>query len=498
MNLFITSQTPKNEELQKMFQSQNKVIEESRQGEATLLKTNNEHENRKVYIESYGCQMNFSDSEIVASVLSKNGYRTTGNLNEADLILINTCSIREKAEVTVRNRLNSFNALKKNNPKLLIGVLGCMAERMKSQLLEEEKLVDMVVGPDAYRDLPLLVKEVDSGRKAVNVILSKEETYADITPVRLASNGITAFISIMRGCDNMCSFCVVPFTRGRERSRDPESILKEAHDLFNAGYREITLLGQNVDSYLWNNGLAKKDIEKLAENEKNKSICFAQLIEQVALISPALRVRFSTSYPKDITDDFLQVMRKYPNICKYIHLPVQSGSSRILELMNRGYNKNWYLEKINAIKKIVPDCAISTDIISGFCTETEADHKDTIEIMNYTKYHFAYMFKYSERPGTFAQRQLKDDVPEEIKTLRLQEIINTQQNHSLENNQKAVGNTYEVLIEGISKKSDQHFYGRNSQNTVVVFPKENAKPGEYVNVFIESCTPATLKGKIVN
>jgi len=481
-----------------MFQSQNKVIEEARQGEATIIKAEHNTPSRKVYIESYGCQMNFSDSEIVASILTKNGYQTTGNANEADLIFINTCSIREKAETTVRNRLNSFNALKKKNSKLLIGVLGCMAERMKSQLLEEEKLVDMVVGPDAYRDLPLLVNEVDSGRKAVNVILSKEETYADITPVRLGSNGITAFISIMRGCDNMCSFCVVPFTRGRERSRDPESILKEAQELFNAGYREITLLGQNVDSYLWNSGLAKKEIEKLHENSKQHSYNFAQLIEQVALINPLLRVRFSTSHPKDITDEFLLVMNKYPNICKYIHLPVQSGSSRILELMNRGYNKAWYLSKINAIKKIMPECAISTDIISGFCSETDADHLDTLEVMEYTKYHFAYMFKYSERPGTLAQRQYKDDVPEEIKSKRLQEIINLQQKHSLERNQLSVGKVYEVLIEGVSKKSEQHFYGRNSQNTVVVFPKENSLPGNYVNVLIEECTAATLKGKIIH
>lgn len=481
-----------------MFQSQNKVIEEARQGEATIIKSELNNPNRKVYIESYGCQMNFSDSEIVASILTKNGYQTTVNANEADLIFINTCSIREKAETTVRNRLNSFNSLKKKNPKLLIGVLGCMAERMKSQLLEEEKLVDMVVGPDAYRDLPLLVNEVDSGRKAVNVILSKEETYADITPVRLGSNGITAFISIMRGCDNMCSFCVVPFTRGRERSRDPESILKEARDLFNAGYREITLLGQNVDSYLWNSGLAKKEIEKLQENSKQHSFNFAHLIEQVALISPLLRVRFSTSHPKDITDEFLLVMNKYPNICKYIHLPVQSGSSRILELMNRGYDKIWYFSKINSIKKIVPECAISTDIISGFCTETDTDHIDTLEVMDYTKYHFAYMFKYSERPGTLAQRQYKDDVPEDIKTKRLQEIINLQQKHSLERNQLSIGKVYEVLIEGVSKKSEQHFYGRNSQNTVVVFPKENSLPGNYVNVLIEGCTAATLKGKIIH
>jgi tRNA-2-methylthio-N6-dimethylallyladenosine synthase len=481
-----------------MFQSRNKVIEEARQGEATVIKSEQKNFNRKVYIESYGCQMNFSDSEIVASILTKNGYETTRNENEADLIFINTCSIREKAETTVRNRLNSFNSLKKKNPKLLIGVLGCMAERMKSQLLEEEKLVDMVVGPDAYRDLPLLVNEVDSGRKAVNVILSKEETYADITPVRLGSNGITAFISIMRGCDNMCSFCVVPFTRGRERSRDPESILKEAQDLFNAGYREITLLGQNVDSYLWNNGLAKKEIEKLEENSKQNSFNFAQLIEKIALISPLLRVRFSTSHPKDITDDFLMVMNKYSNICKYIHLPVQSGSSRILELMNRGYDKTWYLNKINSIKTLVPECAISTDIISGFCTETDPDHTDTIEVMNFTKFHFAYMFKYSERPGTLAQRNYKDDVSEDVKTKRLQEIINLQQKHSLERNQLSVGKVYEVLVEGVSKKSEHHFYGRNSQNTVVVFPKENSQLGNYVNILIEDCTAATLKGKIIH
>lgn len=476
----------------------NKVIDESVQGSATLLADTEKTNNKKVYIESYGCQMNFSDSEIVASILAENGYGTTRNLEEADVVLVNTCSIREKAEQTVRQRLTVFNKEKKKKPELVIGVLGCMAERLKSQLLEEEKIVDIVVGPDAYRDLPNLVAQVDEGKKAVNVILSKEETYGDISPVRLLSNGVTAFISITRGCDNMCTFCVVPFTRGRERSRNPESILKEAQDLFDRGYREVTLLGQNVDSYLWygTEGL-KKYYENLSEEEKAQSVNFAQLMEKVAQISPKLRVRFSTSHPKDMTDEFLHVMAKYDNICKYIHLPVQSGSNRMLEMMNRGYTREWYMDRIDSIRKIVPDCAISSDIIAGFCSETEEDHKDTLSMMDYVKYDFAYMFNYSERPNTQAQRKFKDDVPQEVKSRRLQEIIDKQSNHSLERNKAYVGKTFEVLVEKISKRSEEELAGRTSQNTVVVFPKGNYKVGDYVNVYIEDCTAGTLLGRAV-
>ena len=476
----------------------NKVIDESVQGSATLLADTEKTNNKKVYIESYGCQMNFSDSEIVASILAENGYGTTRNLEEADVVLVNTCSIREKAEQTVRQRLTVFNKEKKKKPELVIGVLGCMAERLKSQLLEEEKIVDIVVGPDAYRDLPNLVAQVDEGKKAVNVILSKEETYGDISPVRLLSNGVTAFISITRGCDNMCTFCVVPFTRGRERSRNPESILKEAQDLFDRGYREVTLLGQNVDSYLWygTEGL-KKYYENLSEEEKAQSVNFAQLMEKVAQISPKLRVRFSTSHPKDMTDEFLHVMAKYDNICKYIHLPVQSGSNRMLEMMNRGYTREWYMDRIDSIRKIVPDCAISSDIIAGFCSETEEDHKDTLSMMDYVKYDFAYMFNYSERPNTQAQRKFKDDVPQEVKSRRLQEIIDKQSTHSLERNKAYVGKTFEVLVEKISKRSEEELAGRTTQNTVVVFPKGSYKVGDYVNVYIEDCTAGTLLGRAI-
>ncbi len=474
----------------------NKIIDESKQGQTVELESNPKA-TKKVYIESYGCQMNFSDSEIVASILQKEGYNTTSDINQADLIFVNTCSIREKAEQTVRNRLTNFHQIKKNNPNAKIGVLGCMAERMKQQLLEEEKLVDMVVGPDAYRDLPNLVKEVESGRKAVNVILSKEETYADISPVRLGGNGITAFISITRGCDNMCSFCVVPFTRGRERSRNPGTIVQEARDLFNKGYREVTLLGQNVDSYLWYGGGLKKNYENLTDEEKAKSVNFAQLLEMVAQVHPDLRIRFSTSHPKDMTDEVLQTMAKYENICKYIHLPVQSGNNRILEMMNRGYTKEWYKNRIDAIRRIIPDCAISTDIIAGFCTETYEEHLDTIDVMNYVKYEYAYMFKYSERPNTLAQRKFTDDVPDEEKNKRLTEIINLQQQHSLERNQSTIGKTYKVLVEGVSKRSDDHLYGRNSQNTVIIFPKKHFKPGDYVDVKVNDCTSATLLGEVV-
>lgn len=474
-----------------------KEIDETKQGTATLIDSNNK-DGRKVYIESYGCQMNFSDSEIVASILTKEGYNTTKNLDEADVVFVNTCSIREKAEQTVRQRLRSFQSAKKENPEMIIGVLGCMAERLKSKFLEEEKLVDIVVGPDAYRDLPNLVKQVDEGKKAVNVILSKEETYADISPVRLLSNGVSAFISITRGCDNMCTFCVVPFTRGRERSRNPESIINEAKELFEKGYREVTLLGQNVDSYLWygKEGL-KKNYDSLSDEEKANSMNFAQLMEQVALVNPKLRVRFSTSHPKDITDEFLHTMAEYDNICKYIHLPVQSGNTRVLDVMNRGYSREWYINRIDKIKEIMPDCALSSDIIAGFCSETEEEHKETISMMEYVKYDFAYMFKYSERPNTLAERKLEDDVSEEDKSRRLAEIIEVQNKHSLERNKAYVGKTYEVLVEKVSKRSESDLAGRTSQNTVVVFPKENYSVGDYVMVEIHDCTGGTLLGKAV-
>ena len=474
-----------------------KVIEEERQGEALKL-INASKSGRKIYIESYGCQMNFSDSEIVASILTDEGFSTTPNIEEADVVFVNTCSIREKAEQTVRNRLKVYNAIKKKqNPRMVVGVLGCMAERLKEKFLEEEKLVDIVVGPDAYRDLPNLIGEVDEGRKAVNVILSKEETYAEISPVRLGGNGITAFVSIMRGCDNMCSFCVVPFTRGRERSRDPESILNECEQLFTDGYKEVTLLGQNVDSYLWSGGGLKKDFSKLSPEEQAKSVNFAQLLDMVAQVSSELRIRFSTSHPKDMTDDVLHIMAKHENICNYIHLPVQSGNSRILELMNRGYTREWYIDRVNAIKRIIPDCGISMDIISGFCSETEEEHQDTLSLMEYVKYDFGFMFNYSERPNTQAQRKLEDDIPEEVKKRRLKEIIDLQMQHSHFRNQEQVGKVHKILVEGVSKKSDNELFGRNTQNTVVVFPRENYKAGQYVNVEVYECTSATLKGKAI-
>ena len=475
-----------------------KVIEEGRQGEALEL-INASNSGRKIYIESYGCQMNFSDSEIVASILTDEGFSTTPNIEEADVVFVNTCSIREKAEQTVRNRLKVYNAIKKKqNPGMVVGVLGCMAERLKEKFLEEEKLVDIVVGPDAYRDLPNLIGEVDEGRKAVNVILSKEETYAEISPVRLGGNGITAFVSIMRGCDNMCSFCVVPFTRGRERSRDPESIVKECQQLIKDGYKEVTLLGQNVDSYLWSGGGLKKDFNKLNHEEKAKSVNFAQLLDMVAQVDPELRIRFSTSHPKDMTDDVLYIMAKHENICNYIHLPVQSGNSRILELMNRGYTREWYIDRVDAIKRIIPDCGISMDIISGFCSETEDEHKDTLSLMEYVKYDFGFMFNYSERPNTQAQRKLEDDISDEVKKKRrLKEIIDLQMQHSYFRNQEHVGKVHKILVEGVSKKSDNELFGRNTQNTVVVFPRENYKAGQYVNVEVYECTSATLKGKAI-
>ncbi len=470
-----------------------KVHDEARQGEALLLeKDPQKGSGRKLYIESYGCQMNFSDSEIVASILLDKGFETTGDFNEADVVFINTCSIRENAEQRVRNRLKEFEAAKAKNPGMVVGVLGCMAERLKSKFLEEEKLVDVVVGPDAYRDLPNLIEKVDDGARAVNVLLSREETYADINPVRLNTNGVTAFISIMRGCDNMCSFCVVPFTRGRERSRDPESIVREARQLFEAGYREVTLLGQNVDSYKYAPPVA-------ADEEPRPVVNFANLLELVAQIDPLLRVRFSTSHPKDITDEVLYSMAKYENVCKYIHLPVQSGSSRILELMNRTYDREWYKERVDAIRRIMPECAISTDIITGFCTETEEDHQDTLSMMDYVKYDYAYMFAYSERPGTLAAKRYADDVPEEVKKRRLTEVVDRQREHSLIRLQEYVGKVHTVLIEGFSKRSDQDYCGRNDQNTMVVFPMdERYNVGDYVKVLGERCTSATLIGRIVD
>jgi tRNA-2-methylthio-N6-dimethylallyladenosine synthase len=474
-----------------------KVVDIARQGEALQLNQTKVGA-KKMYIESYGCQMNFSDSEIVASILTKEGFSTTPNLEDADVVFVNTCSIREKAEQTVRNRLKVYNAIKKKqNPKMLVGVLGCMAERLKDKFLEEEKLVDIVVGPDAYRDLPNLIDEVNDGRKAVNVILSKEETYAEISPVRLGGNGITAFVSITRGCDNMCSFCVVPFTRGRERSRDPKSIVDECKQLVVDGYKEVTLLGQNVDSYLWYGGGPKKDFDKLSQEEQDESTNFAELLAMVAEVSPSLRVRFSTSHPKDMQDDVLHTIAKYENICNYIHLPVQSGNSRILELMNRGYTREWYLNRIEAIRRIIPDCGISMDIISGFCTETEEEHEDTLSLMEAVKYDFGYMFSYSERPNTQAQRKLNDDVPAETKKRRLQEIIDLQMKHAFIRNKEQVGKTHKVLVEGVSKKSNEELYGRNSQNTVIVFPREYYKAGDYVLVNVEDCTSATLKGKAI-
>lgn len=473
-----------------------KIIDESQQG-STLSLENNGNNGRKLYIESYGCQMNFSDSEIVASILAKEGFNTTQNLDDADLVLVNTCSIREKAEQTVRKRLEKFNAVKRTKPNMKVGVLGCMAERLKSKFLEEEKIVDMVVGPDAYKDLPNLIQEIDEGRNAVNVILSKDETYGDVAPVRLNTNGVSAFVSITRGCDNMCTFCVVPFTRGRERSRDPQSILEEVNDLWERGFKEITLLGQNVDSYLWYGGGLKKDFDKATDMQKATSVNFAGLLELVAQAQPKMRIRFSTSNPQDMTLDVIEAMAKYRNICKYIHLPVQSGSNRILKAMNRLHTREEYFELIDNIKKIIPDCAISQDMITGFPTETEEDHQDTLSLMEYVKYDFGFMFAYSERPGTLAERKMEDDIPEAIKKRRLTEIIELQQDHSHYRTQEHLGKIEEVLIEGTSKKSDAHWMGRNSQNTVVVFPKENYKVGDFVNVKINECTSATLIGEAV-
>ncbi|HEY4147540.1 MAG TPA: tRNA (N6-isopentenyl adenosine(37)-C2)-methylthiotransferase MiaB [Chitinophagaceae bacterium] len=471
----------------------NTVHNEERQGEAfappapeTTAFT------KKFYIESYGCQMNFADSEIVASILGENGFGATRNFEEADLVLLNTCSIREKAEQTVRKRLTEFRKAKLRKPGMLVGVLGCMAERLKGKFLEEEKLVDLVVGPDAYRTLPSLVEEAGSGQKAVNVLLSREETYSDISPVRLNSNGVTAFVSIMRGCNNMCSFCVVPFTRGRERSRDAQSIVQECTDLFNSGYREVTLLGQNVDSYHW------MEESSLRTEQRTAAITFAGLLEMVAMISPLLRIRFSTSHPKDITDDVLHTIAKYKNICNYIHLPVQSGSTRILQLMNRTYTREWYMAKVKRIQEIIPGCGISSDIITGFCTETEEDHQDTLTLMEYSRYDYGYMFFYSERPGTLAARRYQDDIPLEVKKRRLKEIVDMQYRLSLESNRRDLGKTVEVLIEGDSRKSDLDWMGRTSENKVIVFPKAgyDFKKGDYAIVEVMDCNKATLMGKV--
>ena len=466
-----------------------KTIDESRQGEALVL--DKKGSGKKLFLESYGCAMNFSDSEIIASILSDAGYTTTKEETDADLILVNTCSIREKAEDRVRNRLKTFKRYKRSNRKLVVGMLGCMAERLKDKLLEEEKLVDLVVGPDAYRDLPNLIEQVEGGQKSVNVLLSREETYAEISPVRLDSTGVTAFISIMRGCDNMCSFCVVPFTRGRERSRDPKSIVAEAQDLYNRGYREVTLLGQNVDSFKWN-----LDIKGNIKDENQPVVRFAELLDMVAEVNPELRVRFSTSHPKDMTDDVLHVIAKHENLCKYIHLPIQSGSSTMLKRMNRGYTREWYLDRIAAIKRIIPECELSTDIIAGFCGETQQEHEDTLSLMQEVGFIMAYHFKYSERPRTLAERKFEDDISEEVKSARLSEIIAIQRIEAHKRTKALVGRVYKVLVEGPSKKNPEEYYGRTTHNSVIIFPKGDVKPCDYVNVKATSCTSMTLLGEL--
>ena len=467
--------------------------DEGRQGETLIMEAHDSiNPTKKLYLESYGCQMNFADSEVVASILVKDGYETTRNVDEADVVFINTCSIRENAEAKVRKRLTEFKSKKVANPSLVIGILGCMAERLKKALLEEEKLVDLIAGPDSYRDLPNLIEEVGTGQKAVNVLLSRDETYADITPVRLDQGGVSAFVSITRGCDNMCSFCVVPFTRGRERSRDPKTIVDECVLLFADGYREVTLLGQNVDSYRWNL-TSKGEIKSEAEPTTD----FAQLLEMVALVSPELRVRFSTSHPKDMVDEVMHMMASYENICPYIHLPVQSGNTEVLERMNRGYSREWYLDRIAAIKRIMPDCAITTDIISGFCGETEEQHQDTLSLMDEVNYDYAFMYKYSERPKTLAERRFEDDVPDDVKGRRLEEIINKQLKHSLILNERQIGSIHKVLIEGNSKRSAEDYCGRTGGNKMVIFPKSSIEKGSYVHVKISSCTSATLFGEII-
>jgi tRNA-2-methylthio-N6-dimethylallyladenosine synthase len=473
-----------------------KIIDETQQGQ-TLVNEKKENNTKKLYIESYGCAMNFSDSEIVASILNKQGYNTTDKLSEADLVLVNTCSIRDKAEQTVRKRLEKYNAVKKINPSMKVGVLGCMAERLKSKFLEEEKIVDLVVGPDAYKDLPNLLEEVESGRDAINVILSKEETYGDISPVRLQSNGVSAFVSITRGCDNMCTFCIVPFTRGRERSRDPLSIIDEVNDLWNKGYKEITLLGQNVDSYLWYGGGLKKDFKSATEMQKATAVGFSNLLDITAKAQPGMRIRFSTSNPQDMTMDVIEVMAKHNNICDYIHLPVQSGSDRILKKMNRLHTREEYFKMIDNIRKIIPGCGISQDMIIGFPSETEKDHQDTLSLMDYVKYDFGYMFAYSERPGTLGAKKFEDDIPEATKKKRLQDIIDVQQKHSRFRTEQHLGKVEEVLIEKESKKSNLQWSGRNTQNTTVVFSKKDYKLGDYVLVKMKKCTSVTLIGEPV-
>ncbi len=473
-----------------------KIIEEGKQGESLVLEPKKGN-TKKLFIESYGCQMNFSDSEIVASILSENGYDTTTVLEEADLVLVNTCSIRDKAELTVRKRLEKYNAVKRINPGMKVGVLGCMAERLKDKFLEEEKIVDMVVGPDAYKDLPNLLKEVEEGRDAINVILSKEETYGDIAPVRLNSNGINAYVSITRGCDNMCTFCVVPFTRGRERSREPQSIMEEIENLWQRGFKEVTLLGQNVDSYLWYGGGLKKDFDKATDMQRATAVDFAQLLDQCAATYPKMRFRFSTSNPQDMHEEVMHVIAKHHNVCNYIHLPVQSGSTRILREMNRQHTREEYMALIDRIRSIIPDCAISQDMIAGFPTETEEDHQDTLSLMEYVQYDFGYMYAYSERPGTLAGRKMEDDVPEATKLRRLQEIVDMQQKLSKARTALSLGKVVEVLVERESKKSKDQWSGRNSQNIVTVFPKEHYKPGDFVLVKVESCTSATLIGEAI-
>ena len=473
-----------------------KIIDDKIQGKA-LVTENKIQNTKKLFIESYGCQMNMNDSEIVAAILDKEGYNTTQILEEADLVLVNTCSIREKAETTVRKRLQKYNAVKKVNPKMKVGVLGCMAERLKEKFLEEEKIVDLVVGPDAYRDIPNLLREVSEGRDAVNVILSKDETYGDVSPVRLNSNGVTAFVSITRGCDNMCTFCVVPFTRGRERSRDPKSILEEIQSMVDKDFKEITLLGQNVDSFLWFGGGLKKDFKKATEMAQATAVDFAQLLDMCATQFPKTRFRFSTSNPQDMSLDVIHVMAKHINICKYLHLPVQSGSNAMLKAMNRQHTREEYMELIDNIYKIIPEISLSQDMIVGFCGETEEDHKDTLALMEYVKYDFGFMFTYSERPGTLAGKKMEDDVPHAVKKRRLQEVIDLQQEHALYRTQQHLGKTEEVLIEGTSKKNPNEWKGRNTQNTVIVFAKEHYKLGDFVNVKVEDCTSATLKGKAV-
>ncbi|MDP6922832.1 MAG: tRNA (N6-isopentenyl adenosine(37)-C2)-methylthiotransferase MiaB [Lutibacter sp.] len=471
-----------------------KVIEEKKQGQA-LLTDEKAGNTKKLYLESYGCQMNLNDSEIVASILSEEGYNTTHLLEDADLVLVNTCSIREKAEKTVRKRLEKYAAVKKINPSMKVGVLGCMAERLKRAFLEEEKIVDLVVGPDAYRELPNLLEEVAAGRDAVNVLLSKEETYGDVSPVRLNSNGVSAFVSITRGCDNMCTFCVVPFTRGRERSRNPKTVLEEIEQLNKQGYKEITLLGQNVDSYLWYGGGLKKDFKNASEIAKATAVDFAQLLDMTARAFPQMRIRFSTSNPQDMSLEVIRSMAKHNNICKYIHLPVQSGSTSVLERMNRQHTREEYLQLVEQIREILPDCALSQDMIAGFCGETEEEHQDTLSLMDRVKYDFGFMFAYSERPGTRASKKMPDDVPLAVKKRRLNEIIQLQHQHGLIRMQQFVGKTVEVLIEGTSKKSELHWKGRNSQNAVVVFPKSGEQIGDFAEVLIEDCTSATLIGK---